>query len=268
MDDVDVADDGRSGPGAERPLTRWVQRAHADAWRELALCRPDGAVLDLPGATLVSSGLPFPQYNGADVSDPTLVDVDAVGAWFAARGLPWAWRLPAGTPWPHGPLVVRQRLMGARPDELLPAAAPDGLVLRAADPEDLGTVAAVDVEAFGGDVAAARAWIGPQLAATHVTVGLALLGGEPVGTAYTVRSDGAAGPAVLLAGVGVVPRARGRGVAAALSSWLVAESVEAGAELAHLQPDDERAARVYARLGFSEVGGLDIRAAPEGPSAS
>ncbi|NAZ88128.1 hypothetical protein GTR00_18805, partial [Kineococcus sp. T90] len=83
-----------------------VHRAHADAWRELALSHPGGAAADLPGARLASSGLPFPQYNGADVTDPALADPAAVAGWFAAAAVPWAWRVPAGTPWPHGRLVV------------------------------------------------------------------------------------------------------------------------------------------------------------------
>lgn len=249
----------RTPPGAEQ-----VHRAHADAWRELSLAHPGGAVADVPGARLASSGLPFAQYNGADVSDPALVDVGQVTRWFARAGVPWAWRVPADEPWPHGPLVVRQRLMAVDAGDLVRAPVPDDVELHRAGPGDLDDVVRVDVEAFGGEVEPARAWTGPHLGAAQVTVGVALVDGRAVGTAYTVLSDGAAGAAVLLAGVAVVPAARRRGVATALSSWLLADAVASGARLAHLQPDDERAARVYARLGFVEVRGLDIRAAPDG----
>jgi predicted GNAT family acetyltransferase len=34
--------------------------------------------------------------------------------------------------------------------------------------------------------------------------------------------------------------------------------VRAGAELAHLHADTPAAARVYARLGFEDTGGLDV----------
>ncbi|WP_432545965.1 GNAT family N-acetyltransferase [Kineococcus sp. SYSU DK004] len=247
-----------------------VRAAHADAWAQLARARPGGAVAELPGVRLASSGLPHPQFNGADLVDPALADPGAVAAWFAGQGVPWAWRTPPGLSRPPGRLVVAQRLMAVRADGLRSAAPPAGAQLRSAGPEDLEDVVAVDVTAFGGAAGQARAWIAPHLAAGAVRAGvqvcLARVDGRAVGTAYAVRSDGAAGPAVLLAGVGVVPDARGRGLGAALSSWLLARAVAAGARLAHLQPDDERAARVYARLGFAEVDGLEVRA-PEEPAA-
>ena len=52
--------------------------------------------------------------------------------------------------------------------------------------------------------------------------------------------------------------ARRRGVGAALSSWLLERGFAAGAELAHLNPDTDEAARLYGRLGFVETRGLDM----------
>ena len=69
---------------------------------------------------------------------------------------------------------------------------------------------------------------------------------------------GEAGRAFYLGGIGVLPDARRRGVAAALSSWLVVRGFEQGAELAHLQTESDDAARVYARLGFEQFSGIDI----------
>ena len=66
------------------------------------------------------------------------------------------------------------------------------------------------------------------------------------------------GPSLYLAGVAVLPAARRRGVGAALSSWLLERGFAAGAELAHLNPDTDEAARIYGRLGFAETPGLDI----------
>jgi hypothetical protein len=43
-----------------------------------------------------------------------------------------------------------------------------------------------------------------------------------------------------------------------MSSWLLARGFAAGAELAHLNPDTDAAARLYGRLGFSELPGHDI----------
>ena len=73
-----------------------------------------------------------------------------------------------------------------------------------------------------------------------------------------IRSHGRAGPAVYLAGVAVLPHARGRGIGGALSSWLIQRALTDGAQLAHLHPDTDAAARIYARLGFEEVGGFDV----------
>jgi GNAT superfamily N-acetyltransferase len=144
--------------------------------------------------------------------------------------------------------------MGLPAGAFLPAPAVDGLTLELST--DLATVVRVDAEAFESEPM--TAWARGHLGAPRVETVLARLDGEPVGTAYAIRSDGRAGPCVYLAGVAVVPGARRRGVGAAISSWLIERAFAAGAELAHLHPDDDRAARVYARLGFAEVPGFDI----------
>ena len=43
-----------------------------------------------------------------------------------------------------------------------------------------------------------------------------------------------------------------------MSSWLLERGFATGAELAHLNPDSDGAARLYERLGFTETPGLDI----------
>ena len=241
---------------------RRVRAAHADAWQEHGrLRRRDGGdTADLPGARLMASGLPYPQWNTADVLDPAVVDVAAIREWYAARGLPWGARVPAGTAWGHGRLAVRQRLMGQTRDSFRPAAADAGTRwgIRLAGIDDLDAVVAVDAAAFDADPGPARRWIAPLLDDAAVTVALAEDAGGPLGTAYVVRSDGCAGPAVLLAGVAVVPRARRRGLASALSTRLLRDAYDRGAVLGHLQPDDDAAAAVYARLGFVEVDGVDV----------
>ena len=100
--------------------------------------------------------------------------------------------------------------------------------------------------------------IEPHFGSSAITVGLAELDGEPVGTAYTILSFGRAGPSVFLGGVGVRPDARRRGVAGALSAWLLNRGFASGANFAHLNPDNDAAARVYARLGFVEQDGFDV----------
>lgn len=240
--------------------TTLARTAHADAWQQHGALRAGrgGGVADLPGIRLMASGLAHAQWNNGDVTDPAVVDVDAVRAWYAARGVPWGMRVPAGAPWPHGRHLFRKRLMLLDLAALVPAPAVPGLRLRAAGPDDLTAVAAVDAAAFDGDPAAEAGWIGGHLGDPSATVAFAELDGVAVGTASALRSDGRAGPAAYLAGVGVLAEARGRGVAAAMSAWLLRDAADRGARIAHLHPDTDAAARVYARLGFVEVGGLDV----------
>jgi GNAT superfamily N-acetyltransferase len=132
------------------------------------------------------------------------------------------------------------------------------VAVRAATVADLDAVVDIDADAFGADADVERAWIAPHLGSAAVTTALATLGGAPAGTGYAVATNGRAGPAVYLAGVAVRPGARRRGVGAALSSWLLARGLEAGARLGHLHADTDDAARVYARLGFADSTGLEV----------
>jgi len=166
--------------------------------------------------------------------------------------------VPAELPWAHGRKLFRMRLMGLAAEAFVPAPSVPGLGIRAATRADLDTVVSLDAAAFGGEPQ--RAWTEPQLGAAPVETALATLDGEPVATAYAIRSDGRAGPCLYLAGVGVVPHARRRGIGAAVSSWLLERGFAAGAGLAHLHPDSDAAARVYARLGFRETAGFDVYA--------
>src|SRR5919107_1311530 len=216
-------------PVAERPdrhvstagLAERVRAAHADAWQEQGRLRVPygGGVAELPGIRLMASGLQHPQWNNGDVTDAGLVDVEQVAAWYAGLGVPWGVRVPAGVSWPHGRRLFGKRLMGLT--RLKPAAPVPGLSVRAASPADLEAVLHVDSVGFGSEPSAERPWVEPHLKADRVTVALGLLDAEPVATAYALRSDGLAGPAVYVAGVAVLPEARRRGVGAAVSSWLV-----------------------------------------------
>lgn len=241
-----------------RPLAR-VQVAHADAWQvEGRLREPwGGGALEVPGLRLMASGLVGPQWNSGDVTAPD-ADLDAARAFYRERGAAWGLRVPAQLPWRHGRPLLTLRLMSLVPETFAPAPAPAGVVVRAAGPADLETVLAIDAPAFGADPAEDRGWLAPRLGVDAVTTALATLDGEPVGTGLAVRSDGRAGPALYLAGVAVVEGARRRGVAAALSSWLIARGVAGGARLVHLHAASDAAARVYARLGFADAPPLDV----------
>jgi len=244
------------------PVDR-VRIAHADAWAAEGVLRAPlgGAALSLRGIRVMASGLAHPQWNGADVTAPD-ADVEGARAFYAARGVRWGVRVPSGMSWPHGRHLFRMPLMGLVPGALRPAPPVAGLALRAARERDLDVVLALDAGAFGVPEALQRPWLAPHLSAPGVTVALAALEGEPVGTAYTLRTDGEAGPSAFLAGVAVAAGARRRGVAAAMSTWLLARAFAEGAELAHLSADTDAAARVYARLGFTPAGALEVHVDP------
>lgn len=241
-------------------LSDRVQVAHADAWQEHGRLRSGsgGGAAELPGIRLMASGLDHPQWNNGDVSDPALVDLEAVRAWYARFGVPWGVRVPAGLRWTAGRYLFAKRLMGLAAGDFRPPPPAPGVTVRAAGPADLAAVVAVDAAAFDSDPEVERPWVEPHLTAPRVVVAIAALDGVPVGTGYTLRSDGLAGPCLYVAGIGVLAAARRRGVGAALTGWLLAEGLAAGAELAHLHPDTEDAARGYGRLGFTETEGLGV----------
>lgn len=238
----------------------WVRIAHADAWEAHGDYRAamGGGTQRLPGIRLMASGLAHPQWNSGDVLDADLVDVTAVAAWYDAKGVPWGVRVPRGMAWPHGRHLFGLRLMGMTSDAFRPVSRADGVTLRVAGPADVEAVLSVDTAAFEEPREVEQPWVEPILSQPSLTVCLAERDGEPVGSGYCLVTNGDAGPAVYVAGVGVVPHARRGGIAAAVSSWLVQRGLDAGAELAHLHPDTDEAARIYARLGFVEVDGFDI----------
>lgn len=237
--------------------------AHADAWEELGRIHArhgiDGAGADrVRGARLMASGLPHPAYNNADVVDPGAVDLEAVGAWYAERGVPWGVRVPAGSSWTAGRHLFRKRLLGLVPEDFVAAATVPGLDVTVAGTADLAEVVEVDVAAFGGEAEGVSPWLGPILADGSAEVLLARLEGRPVAAAYVIATEGEAGPAGYLGGVGVVPAARRRGIAGDVSARLVGSALERGVGLVHCHPDHGEAARVYERIGFRPAGGLDV----------
>jgi ribosomal protein S18 acetylase RimI-like enzyme len=54
-------------------------------------------------------------------------------------------------------------------------------------------------------------------------------------------------------GIAVVPRARSRGIGAAITSTLVGDASAGGAAVVFLSAVDARVANLYRRLGFDEV---------------
>lgn len=241
-----------------------VHAAHADAWQVEGRLRAPfgGGALDLPGIRLMASGLPHAQWNNGDVTDASVVDWRQVRAWYAARakgaGVPWGVRVAADAPFSHGRYILRKRCMALLPADRRSAPAAGQVSVRLASPADLDTVTRIDAEAFETPAAEVRPWIAPRLGADRCTVAIAELEGAPVGVATALRTDDRAGPALGIFGVGVLAAARRRGVATALTDWLLTRGFAGGATLAHLNPDSEAAARLYRRLGFVETRGFDI----------
>ncbi len=61
-----------------------------------------------------------------------------------------------------------------------------------------------------------------------------------------------------IVGIGVLPRARGRGIGAAVASALAADAQRLGLGTVFLSAQDDAVARVYERVGFRWVGSACI----------
>jgi GNAT superfamily N-acetyltransferase len=65
-----------------------------------------------------------------------------------------------------------------------------------------------------------------------------------------------------LTGIGVLPRAQGRGVGAGITAALVDDARVQGVETIFLSADDQRVADIYARVGFVRIGTACIAEVP------
>ncbi len=68
-----------------------------------------------------------------------------------------------------------------------------------------------------------------------------------------------------LTGIAVLPRARRRGIGAALTAALVADAVARDVDTVFLSAQDDAVARVYERVGFVRVGTACVAEPPETP---
>lgn len=84
-----------------------------------------------------------------------------------------------------------------------------------------------------------------------------------IGLAMAVVTDGEAGPAAMVSGIGVLSGAGGKRLAGALVAAAMAEAFAGGAAFAHLWAGDEREAAFYRSLGATEVPGFRIQFIPE-----
>jgi len=245
-------------------LDEQVWTAHGDAWQAEGRLRArlGGGARELAGVRLSSSGLPHAQWNNGDLTDPVCFALGEVRQWFAMRahgaGVPWGIRVPAGTQFPYGRFLFAKRCMAVLPAQFTSARIPADVEMIAPAVGDADLVARIDAAAFEEPVEHSRPWIAPHFGAAGFSVAVARLNGEAVATATAVHTNDRAGRCVCIFGVGVLEHARGRGIGAAITSWLVERAFDDGATLAHLNPNTEAAARIYARLGFVETSGFDI----------
>ena len=82
------------------------------------------------------------------------------------------------------------------------------------------------------------------------------------GTAIGGGSHNPRGRVTELAGIAVLPRARGKGVGAAITAALVDDARARGVETVFLSAQDDAVARVYERVGFVRVGTACIAEPP------
>jgi ribosomal protein S18 acetylase RimI-like enzyme len=172
-------------------------------------------------------------------------------AWYGARGLPLQLQLLADDPLDaelaaRGWTAVRPALTQTAPlAPLVDDAAAAGVVLT----RDPGA-----------------AWLSRYRRATdpaHAEAALAVLRGGPSLWFATVPAPGGGAPAAIgrcvvegrwagFAAVEVAPEQRRRGLAGSVMAALARAAADEGADLAYLQvePDNEAAIRLYARLGF------------------
>jgi len=232
-----------------------VWTAHLDGWEAEGHAR--AGATRVAGARLMCSGLPQIYWNGAWAVELP-VDLPAAARWFAERRCPWGLAVPRWLDYAPGEHLATLRLMGLAVDAFVPAVWPAGVVVRQAKVADIALLARLDTAAFGGDDGVMERWIGPVVGVAGFSHWIAEADGQPVGLITACRTDFDAGPCGTITGVGVVPSFRQRGVGSALTSHACTVLFENGATLVQLSPNTEPAARVYARLGFSEVPGLNI----------
>lgn len=136
-----------------------------------------------------------------------------------------------------------------------PASAPAGVTVRLLTPDDPALDAAQDAveRAFGEEPPPAprdSGFLRDRLA--RGLTGMAVA--ETTEGAVGAGSHQPVGDATELMGIGTVPAARRRGIGAALTTRLVQDAHERGAELVLLSAADDAVARGYERLGFRRAG--------------
>lgn len=147
------------------------------------------------------------------------------------------------------------RSMALELTDLRPIAPPDGVELV---PGDMPTIGAINDRAYGID--------GPGWASTMsrqpdlpIDSAVAIAGGEPIACAAVLDC----GDDACVTAVATLPEHRGQGLAGALISSLLTGAGERGVRTASLQAS-RAGAPVYGRLGFADVGFIELWERREG----
>lgn len=223
-----------------------------------------------PGA-----GLPYYARPSLGATTFTIEDVQRVRARQRELGVPEAFEWVAETT-PElaavaeaaGLLVTRHPLMvlGAPPGPRLPL--PESVSVRlATDQDDLALLEAIARTAFaapgtatgsaGLEQARARVERDPaalavlyeRLRTGRMILAVAWVAGQPVG----IGGHQPVGSVTEIVGVGVLPAFRRRGIAAALTGYLVDDARERGIRTVFLSAGDETIGRIYQRVGFRRL---------------
>jgi ribosomal protein S18 acetylase RimI-like enzyme len=225
---------------------------------------PGAEVLEIDGLLLAFANVPDPPVNSvhvlAEPADPVAAFTAAEQA-FRERDRPIGVDIAVGRH-PSVDRAIREiglTLLFAWPGmavevtDLPEAMLPDGIrVEPVTDERTAAAIARVEQVGFGSEREIAERFYAPaSYGVEGVRSFVAFDGDDPVGIVAAYLHEGAIG----IFGVAVVPAARRRGIASALS---VIAARAFPADLAWLHTDDAQARSVYERLGFREVAQWEV----------
>lgn len=239
------------------------------AWRDRTTGIDGGEVLELDGLVLALSNLAPDDQNVTLVEREPADPIAALGLAeeeFRSRGRRFGVKVVVGRA-PSVESAVRELglarilsepVMAVEVSGVLRAPTPSGVVIeRARRTEDLSAAIDVEIEVFGTKRPIAEALLPPAVADhPRMRAYVARLDGRPVAGAQARRD----GRTVGVFGVGTVERARRRGIAAALTSFVVTDH-EGVADVAWLESSD-LGLPVYERLGFRAVARSEVWVRP------
>jgi GNAT superfamily N-acetyltransferase len=230
------------------------------AWRDRVRHIEGHSLVEMNGLLLALTNLPSDELNVAIVAhrpDDSLEALSVAEQWFRWHGRRFGIEIELGR---HPDmdravsvmgldLAVERPAMAVAIADAASPSVPHGVeIRRVRTPEDLRAAVEVDVAAFDMPPEVDERFLGPSILEVPATrLYLAELEGEPVGCASTHLHEGAVG----VFGVGVLERARRRGIGTAITAFALGD-VRARADLAWLHPS-EVGIPVYQAMGFRPV---------------